>query len=80
MCVRVDEARQDGHLAMIESLERNSHARRIRRRAESSHASAGREHPSVTNRRPRDGKDPRGTMADQWPVSRAFFSAALRAA
>jgi hypothetical protein len=36
--------------------------------------------PAVPNWRPVDRQHPRRTMDDQWPVSRAFFSAALRAA
>lgn len=36
--------------------------------------------PSVADGRGRDWQDPRGAVDDQCPGSRAFFSAALRAA
>jgi hypothetical protein len=37
-------------------------------------------HPTVTDRRRDDRKDPARAVDDQWPVRRAFFSAALLAA
>ena len=44
------------------------------------HATAIGAHPSSADGRPGDRKNPGGAVEDQWPVSRAFFSAALRAA
>jgi hypothetical protein len=44
------------------------------------HATATGEHPSSAHRGRGNRENPGGTVEDQWPVSRAFFSAALRAA
>ena len=80
--MRVDEPRQDDDVPEVHDLGSRAVAARgdhliVPARDD---AIAIGEHPAVAQRRRGDGQDPGGAVEDHWPVRRAFFSAALRAA
>ena len=94
MRVGVDEARKDRDITEIDRLDRDIFLRTCVQgpwRAEAGrafageggnthHATAAGGYPSSPDGRRGNRKNPGGAVEDQWPVSRAFFSAALRAA
>ena len=81
MRMGVDEAGKDRDVPEIDGL---CGLRRdeveVCPRAVTHHAAATGQHPSSADGRRGDRENPGGAIEDQWPVSRAFFSAALRAA
>ena len=82
MRVSVDEAWQDRGVAQINRLDREGvdDGQRCLAAPERPNAPAVNEDPPIAHGGRRNRKEPRSAVDDQWPVSRAFFSAALRAA
>lgn len=82
MGMRVDEAGENGNVAEVDDFDIavQAGAGVILSGAGNLDAAAVHQHPAIAHGLRCDREDPPRAIEDQWPVSRAFFSAALRAA